>query len=37
MAKWKDFLYSGKKFFKRNFIKGMPPPGVIDNKTLLGP
>ncbi|EAR94488.2 ubiquitin carboxyl-terminal hydrolase (macronuclear) [Tetrahymena thermophila SB210] len=37
MIKWKDYLYSNKKFFKRNFIKGMPPPGTIDNKQLLGP
>jgi len=37
MAKWKDFLYSSKKFLKRNFIKGTAPPGAIDNKSLLGP
>ncbi|EGR29222.1 ubiquitin carboxyl-terminal hydrolase family protein, putative [Ichthyophthirius multifiliis] len=35
MTKWKEYLYSNKKFLKRNFIKGLPPPGQIQNKTLL--
>lgn len=37
MNRWKEFLYSQKKLLKRNFIKGMPMPGPIDNKLLLGP
>lgn len=35
MRKWKDFLYSNKKFLKRNFVKGMPSPGPIENQPLM--
>lgn len=37
MIKWKEFLYSSHRQYKRNFIKGPPPPGPIDNRRLLGP
>jgi hypothetical protein len=35
MSQWKDYLYSNKKFLKKNFIKGLPIPSPIDNKILL--
>ena len=35
MSQWKDYLYSNKKFLKKNFIKGLPIPPPIDNKILL--
>lgn len=35
MIQWKDYLYSNKKFLKKNFIKGLPLPQSIDNKSLL--
>ena len=37
MIKWREFLYSNHRVFKRNFIKGNPPPGPIDNRKLLSP
>lgn len=36
MNSWKEYLYSNKKYFKRNFIKGLPPPKSIQNSKLLG-
>lgn len=35
MNQWKDYLYSNKKFLKKNFIKGLPLPPPMDNKILL--
>ena len=35
MSQWKDYLYSNKKFLKKNFIKGLPIPSPIENKILL--
>lgn len=35
MSQWKDYLYSNKKFLKKNFIKGLPIPPPIDNRVLL--
>jgi len=33
--KWKQYLYSEKRFSTRHFIKGYPFPEIIDNKSLL--
>ncbi len=35
MQRWKEYLFSGKKYQKRNFVKGLPTPGPIDNKVLI--
>ena len=32
---WKNFLYVNNRFLRRNFVKGYPPPGSIDNTKLL--
>ncbi len=34
-VQWREYLFQTKKYFKRQFIKGLPLPGPINNRALL--
>jgi len=35
IEQWKNFLYVNNRFLRRNFLKGHPPPGPINNSKLF--